>query len=146
LQQIGFYGSNGFQSRPGDETGLNSSVLLDLAPYSPVEVRIRFAGTYRIHLQVRRLNQISCLLLGVYFLSLLFYYEGSGSTFIRNVSDYRTKRCHVPVCYLSVVYVTCLLCPCCTTATRLKPNCSQINNNKKNIAFPTFIVALSEMV
>jgi hypothetical protein len=29
--------------------------------------------------------------------------------------------------------VTCLWCPCCTTATGLKPNCSQINNNKKII-------------
>jgi hypothetical protein len=28
--------------------------------------------------------------------------------------------------------VTCLLCPCCTTATGLKPNCSQINNNNNN--------------
>jgi hypothetical protein len=28
--------------------------------------------------------------------------------------------------------VTCLWCPCCTTATGLKPNCSQINNNNNN--------------
>jgi hypothetical protein len=37
------------------------------------------------------------------------------------------------VCYLSVVCVTCLLCPCCTSATGLKPDCSQINNNNKII-------------
>jgi hypothetical protein len=33
------------------------------------------------------------------------------------------------VLLLRVMCVTCLWCPCCTTATGLKPNCSQINNN-----------------
>jgi hypothetical protein len=36
------------------------------------------------------------------------------------------------VLLLRVMCVTCLLCPCCTTATGLKPNCSQINNNNNN--------------
>jgi hypothetical protein len=36
------------------------------------------------------------------------------------------------VLLLRVMCVTCLLCPCCTTATGLKPNCSQIINNNNN--------------
>jgi hypothetical protein len=33
---------------------------------------------------------------------------------------------------IRVMCGTCLWCPCCTTATGLKPNCSQINNNNNN--------------
>jgi hypothetical protein len=36
------------------------------------------------------------------------------------------------VLLLRVMCVTCMLCPCCTTATGLKRNCTQINN-KKNL-------------
>lgn len=87
MHQSGVYGSNGFQYRPGDQTVSNSSVLLDVSPYYPVEVRIRFGRTYCLHLQIRRVSQISCLLLGAYFLGLLFDYEDSCTAFLRNVSD-----------------------------------------------------------
>jgi hypothetical protein len=37
------------------------------------------------------------------------------------------------VLLLRVMCVTCLRCPCCTTATGLKPNCSQINKINKHM-------------
>jgi hypothetical protein len=97
LHQTGFYGGNGIQSRLGDDTDVNSSVFLDVAPYYPVEVRIRFGRTYSLHLQGRRVNQISCLLLDAYFLGLLFDYKDSGSTWITELHGVTTKNTVIAV-------------------------------------------------
>jgi hypothetical protein len=89
----GFYESSGFQSQPGEETGLNDSVFFSVAPYSPVKVCIRFGVTYRHHLQGQIVSQnrmpASCL---VYSSTLNLVAVCSSETSVM----YRTTICHIP--------------------------------------------------
>jgi hypothetical protein len=79
---------------------MKSTVFWDITPSSPLEVNRRFGGTYRLHLQGRRMNQARnehkagssqcsacCLLYAGFFLVLFF--DTSHKAVILN-------SCHLP--------------------------------------------------
>jgi hypothetical protein len=39
---------------------INSTIFWDITPYSPLRVNRRFGGTYRLHLQGRRISRARC--------------------------------------------------------------------------------------
>jgi hypothetical protein len=70
----------------------NSSIFWDITSHSPLKVNRRFGGTWRLHLQGRRISQArnqpallaTCFHAGV-VLDLFFDLEDGGDIFIRNV-------------------------------------------------------------
>jgi hypothetical protein len=68
---------------------LNTKITIfwDITPYSPLNVNRRFGGTYRLHLQGRKISQtllVTCFHAG-FLPGLFFDPEDEGDMFLRNV-------------------------------------------------------------
>jgi hypothetical protein len=99
------------------------TVFWDITPRSPLKVNRRFGGTYRFHLQSRRMsrerNQHESRQLGLFFDP-----EGGGNMFFRNV------------CWLSTDYTVlhqCFKCLSWTTRYTITNNVSNNVVNRKQI-------------
>jgi hypothetical protein len=72
---------------------MESSVFWDIALYGPLKVNRRFGGTYRFHIQDRRITReidkresYAYHQLSRWFLAQLFFYHNDGEKkFLRNV-------------------------------------------------------------
>jgi hypothetical protein len=64
---------------------LKSIIFWDMTPCSTLSFNRRFGGTYRLHLQGRRIVQAACHLLARWFAELFLDPEDGGDTFLRNV-------------------------------------------------------------
>jgi hypothetical protein len=70
---------------------MKSTIFWDITPCSPLKVKLRFGGTYRLHLHGRRISQARNQALlansfhGGFFLGSFFDPEDEGDMFLRNV-------------------------------------------------------------
>jgi hypothetical protein len=62
---------------------MKSAIFLDIMPCSPLKVNRRFGGTYRLHLQGRRISRASFH--AGFLLGLVFDAEDGGDMILRNV-------------------------------------------------------------
>jgi hypothetical protein len=83
----------------GDMAVLKTSFLWNITPCSPLKVNRRFGGTYRLHLQSRRISQARNQLGAgsIAFLFGLFFYPEDGDMFSEtSVHFQETTRRYIP--------------------------------------------------
>jgi hypothetical protein len=65
---------------------MKSTILWDITPCSSLRVKRRFGGTYRLHLQGRKISRRRNQRESRWQVELCFYPEDGGDMFLRNVS------------------------------------------------------------
>jgi hypothetical protein len=75
---------------------MKSSIFWNITLCGLLKFKRNFGGTFRIHLQDQRIDQVSrafCLLHADFLLGLFFYPEDEGDMFLRNVVDFQGITC-----------------------------------------------------